>query len=145
MKLTAPHDKYGQKQDENFVECPILFKLSMKGRWASQTWIDMGDLIRVIGEYKKDNMFHLFLNDDFESPHQTQINKKASMIIVEPQILIPTTTIVNAFPCVRKAVLSNQYKGLSGDINYPLILGNIVHDIFQQILEKMDFKNETIG
>jgi len=55
---------------------------------------------------------------------------KASMIIVEPQIMIPTTQIVNAFPCVRKAYLSNQFKGMSGDVNYPLVLGNIVHAIF---------------
>ena len=62
------------------------------------------------------------------------------MIIVEPHILIPTTQIVKAFPCVRKAFLSNQYKGQSGDINYPLVLGNVIHEIFQDILQQMDFK-----
>jgi hypothetical protein len=56
------------------------------------------------------------------------------MIIVEPHILIPTTQIVKAFPCVRKAFLSNQYKGLRGDLNYALVLGNVIHEIFQDIL-----------
>ena len=88
-------------------------------------------MIRVIGEYKKENKFHLYLGDDWtQKVAEKDSNNKASMIIVEPQILIPTTQIVNAFPCVRKAVLANQYKSLSGDINYPLVLGNIVHDIF---------------
>ena len=69
----------------------------------------------------------------------------ASMIIVEPYILIPTTQIVTAFPCVRKAFLSNQYKGLAGDVNYALVLGNIIHQVFQDILQKMDFRQSTIN
>jgi hypothetical protein len=66
------------------------------------------------------------------------------MLIVEPQILIPTTQIVKAFPCARKAYLNNQFKSLSGDINYALVLGNIVHAIFQAILQCLDFRKETI-
>jgi hypothetical protein len=45
---------------------------------------------------------------------------------------------------VRKAFLSNQYKGLSGDINYALVLGNVIHEIFQDILQQMDFRHATI-
>ena len=52
------------------------------------------------------------------------------MIIVEPHVLIPTTQIVKAFPCVRRAYLSHQYKSTT-DINYALVLGNIIHEIFQ--------------
>ena len=70
---------------------------------------------------------------------------KASMIIVEPHILIPTTQIVKAFPCTRKAFLSTQYKGVNGDINYPLVLGNIIHAIFQDILNQMDFHRDKIN
>ena len=70
---------------------------------------------------------------------------KASMVIVEPHILIPTTQIVKAFPCTRKAYLSNQFKGIQGDINYALVLGNVIHAIFQDILAQMDFRRETIN
>lgn len=66
------------------------------------------------------------------------------MVIVEPHIMIPTTQIVKAFPCTRKAYLSQQFKGTSGDINYALVLGNVIHGIFQEILAAMDFRRETI-
>ena len=49
----------------------------------------------------------------------------ATLLIVEPNILIPTTQITNAFPCVRKAYLDHQFK--TKDINYALVLGNIIH------------------
>ena len=53
---------------------------------------------------------------------------QATMIIVEPNILIPTTSIVQAFPCVRKSYLSKDFK--SSSVNYPLVLGNVIHAIF---------------
>jgi hypothetical protein len=68
---------------------------------------------------------------------------RANFIIVEPSILIPTTQIVKASKCRRKAYLGHLYKGLNGDLNYAQVLGNIVHEIFQSILSKMDFKKET--
>lgn len=144
LKLAPPVDQYGIKMvDIDFVDCPILFKLTMSGRWSAQTWIDNGDMIRVIGTYSKHNNFHLIINDNIEESLESQqyrvSSNRASMIIVEPHILIPTTQIVKAFPCVRKAYLGNQFKGLSGDINYPLVLGNVIHTIFQSILECMDF------
>ena len=39
----------------------------------------------------------------------------------------------------------NQFKGMSGDVNYALVLGNIIHSIFQSILETMDFKLESLN
>ena len=72
-------------------------------------------------------------------------NNKASMVIVEPHILIPVTKIVSSFPCVRSAYLGAQYKNLENEIGYPLVLGNVVHTIFQSILEQMCFKHESIN
>ena len=34
---------------------------------------------------------------------------------------------------------------MSSDINYALVLGNVIHSVFQSILECMDFKRETIN
>ena len=95
----------------------------------------MGDLIRVIGTYNQENEFSLQLDDQVEAFSKDpknfgmgpKVNGKANMIIVEPYILIPVTQIVSSFPCVRKAILQKQYNGLSSDINYALVLGNIVH------------------
>lgn len=91
----------------------------------------------MIGTFTKENKFTLSI-DDNSATDAAQLEdfkkSKATMIIVEPYILIPTTQIVKAFPCVRKAFLSNQYKGLSGDLNYALVLGNVIHQVFQDIL-----------
>ncbi len=63
------------------------------------------DLIRVIGTFNKYNKYTLILDDnDIEDGDETF---KAKMIIVEPFILQPTTTIVNVNPCSRRAILSS--------------------------------------
>jgi CRISPR/Cas system-associated exonuclease Cas4 (RecB family) len=66
-------------------------------------------------------------------------------MIVEPHILIPVTQIVGSFPCLRETVLKKQFGGAAGNINYPLVLGNIIHQIFQDILECMDFQKSKLG
>ena len=70
------------------------------------------------------------MDDNYDDNSKEAKIAKASMVIVEPYVLIPTTQIVKAFPCTRKAYLSNQYKGIHGDINYALVLGNVIHSIF---------------
>jgi hypothetical protein len=68
------------------------------------------DTVRVIGTFNKANQFHLNM-DDNQPENQEDLKKysesNANLIIVEPHILIPTTQIVKAFPCTRKAFLSN--------------------------------------
>jgi CRISPR/Cas system-associated exonuclease Cas4 (RecB family) len=93
--------------------------------------------VRVIGTFSSPE--YLLTLDDNREPQPN----KCSMIIVEPLILIPTTQIVKTYPCVRRAYLSHQFKS-SSDINYALVLGNIVHEVFQQILKTMDFRKQTL-
>ena len=142
LKLSPPMDQYGQPILVGFIECPILFRMTLVGRWAMQLWVEAGDVVRVIGTFCKQNEFHLRIDDNNEE--KIEPVKKASMVIVEPHILIPTTQIVKAFPCTRKAYLSNQFKGIHGDINYALVLGNVIHAIFQDILAQMDFRKTAI-
>ena len=130
LKLSPPMDQYGQPILMGFVECPILFRMTLVGRWALQLWVESGDVVRIIGTFCKENDFHLLLDDNNDVEEPEAKLKKASMVIVEPHILIPTTQIVKAFPCTRKAYLSNQFKGIQGDINYALVLGNVIHAIF---------------
>lgn len=47
------------------------------------------------------------MDDNYEDTSAQAKVAKASMVIVEPYIMIPTTQIVKAFPCTRKAYLSN--------------------------------------
>ena len=119
--------------------------MTLVGRWALQLWVETGDIVRVIGTFCKENEFHLKMDDNYDETDEKIKIGKASMVIVEPHIMIPTTQIVKAFPCTRKAYLSNQCKGIHGDINHALVLGNVIHSIFQEILAQMDFRRETIS
>lgn len=71
-----------------------------------QLWVEAGDFVRIIGDFNKDNAFHLRIDDNIEETDPQILSAKANMVIVEPHILIPTTQIVKAFPCARKAYLS---------------------------------------
>ena len=130
----------------DFVECPILFKMKLIGKWAKNLWVSQGDTVRVIGTFSAENEFYLEMDDQQPEPaaRAEYAKRHAQLVIVEPHILIPTTQIVKAFPCVRKAFLSSQFKGNSGDVNYALVLGNVIHEVFQVILQQMDFKLETL-
>lgn len=71
-------------------------------------YAEEGDIIRVIGTFCYANNYSLIIDDYCEDINSID---KASMIIVEPFILIPTTSIIKTFPCIRRAYISNQYKG----------------------------------
>lgn len=105
LKLSPPMDQYRQPILAGWVECPILFKMSLRGRWAIQLWVEAGDFVRIIGNFNKGNDFHLRIDDNIDETDARILASKASMVIVEPHILIPTTQIVKAFPCTRKAYL----------------------------------------
>jgi uncharacterized protein YlaN (UPF0358 family) len=50
--------------------------------------------VRVIGSFVKENNFHLEIDDNQPEDHEDMLKQrltKATMIIVEPHILIPTT------------------------------------------------------
>lgn len=72
---------------EGFIECPILFKMNISGRWSNHLWAEEGDVIRVLGTFCKENNFTLKIDDSQESENIG----RATMIIVEPYILVPTT------------------------------------------------------
>jgi hypothetical protein len=98
--------------------------------------MDKGDVVRVIGEFSKENNYELVL-DDIPSKEGEVRKDKARFVIVEPEILVPSTTISTSSPCPRVPLLRELFKNAEGSPNYPLILGNIVHLVFQKILENM--------
>lgn len=117
-------------ETEKRYPCSLRFRLVLIGSWGTRLFAERGDMVRVIGTFCSDNNFQLKLTDNELDPDLS----KASLLIVEPHILIPSTSISLAFPCVRNAELKYQFKGLSGDINYALVLGNTIHNVFQSIL-----------
>jgi hypothetical protein len=57
----------------------LLFKLVLKDRWSRQTWVDLGDCIRVIGTFEKANEFSLKLEDIVQE--QSKNPKSSGMIV----------------------------------------------------------------
>ena len=53
--------------------------------------------------------------------------------------MISTTNIVNSFPCVRKSLFSDTFRNTNADFSYPLVIGNIIHDSFEIIIQEMNF------
>ena len=100
--------------------------MTLTGRWAKSLWVTCGDKVTIIGNFNQQNSFHLKLCDEQD---QLDLTGFAQFLIVEPQILIPTTQIVKATPCMRRAYITNLYR--NPEINYAQVLGNIVHEVFQ--------------
>ena len=54
LKLSPPLDQSRQPILDDFVDCPILFKLKLRGRWALQLWVEKEDYVRVIGNFNRE-------------------------------------------------------------------------------------------
>ncbi len=110
------------------ADLPICFRLTLSGSWST-TKVDVNDYVRVIGTFKKSNHFKLSLEDSY----QENDDKLAKFIIVEPIIMISATQIVRHH-CDRNSVLADKFKLNSSTYLYPILLGNIIHEVFEKIM-----------
>ena len=95
-----------QEFELEFKDCPLKFLLNLRGLWGQKLWVEVGDEVRVIGTFETSNHFSLWIDDTVDIGKCEFETRRATMIIVEPSILVPVTQIVKAFPCVRKAYIS---------------------------------------
>lgn len=86
--------------------------------------VENGDVIHVIGK-------------------TNTINNASGMIIVNPDILISSTTVADSFGCKRRAVLQDRVKATSV-INRPLVYGSILHELLQKALVSNDFSDKFL-
>ncbi|NXI55507.1 DNA2 nuclease, partial [Chloroceryle aenea] len=59
------------------------------------------------------------------------INEQSGYLVLYPDLLLSGTTIANSIRCLRRAVLSERFRGSEAGSRQTLI-GIILHDIFQQ-------------
>ena len=111
---------------------PIEFKVTLRHSWA-RCVVDVGDVVRIVGKFCKTNNYSLSL-DDLPVKNKEDAILKGRFLVLEPDILIASTSISTATPWARVPLLKELFKNTS-DIGYPLVLGNIVHLLFQKILE----------
>lgn len=94
----------------------------------------------MIGTYSNENGYTLTVAPTYF--HKQGITY-ANMVIVEPDVLVPTTMINNATSCERTAILKRDFKDTE-PYSYPATLGNIIHGIFQAMLDEKAFQMEKI-
>lgn len=58
------------------------------------------------------------------------LNWESGVLIVEGNVLVPCTLIVQGISCRRKAILSHYFKGGSRATK-EMLIGNVVHELFQ--------------
>lgn len=99
----------------NDDNCPLHFRLVLRGVWVRSP-VEVGDMVRVIGKFSKQNEYTLLLDEleadtrSGEIEMQSNSNKQAKFLILEPKLMISTTAIVTSFPCVRKTVFQETFK-----------------------------------
>ncbi|NWI92087.1 DNA2 nuclease, partial [Pitta sordida] len=59
------------------------------------------------------------------------ISEQSGFLVLYPDLLLSGTTVSNSIRCVRRAVLSERFRG-SESGSRQMLVGTILHDIFQQ-------------
>ena len=72
------------------------------------------------------------------------VSSHAKFVVLEPKIMISCTNIVNSFPCVRKSLFSDSFRNTNMDFSYPLVIGNIIHDSFEVILQEQNYDDKRL-
>lgn len=78
-------------------------------------------------DYKEDDIIHII---DTGSDNSRLVDDSHNLLIWHPDILVPSTTVADQLFCPRKSVLTNRLR-MPGELSIPLIVGNIVHELFQ--------------
>lgn len=88
---------------------------------------------------------HLHLIGIFDSAGQCIVdNNGRNMVILHPDFLVSCTVVADSFGCTRKAVMQDRVKA-AGDLNKPMVYGNILHALLQVALEANDFSTTFLS
>ncbi|CAI2367503.1 unnamed protein product [Moneuplotes crassus] len=132
------------KLPEDGGESPVRPKVLLRGNWY-KTPIDEGDHIRVIGTFCLENEYTLVLENGYTyDPNVKSDINYAEYIILEPDIMVSSTTITSSFPCVRRGVFSEIFKSSSIEKKGNMVLGNIVHSTFEKFVARIHKEMESI-
>lgn len=117
-----------KREDCLDVECdgvqgPCIVYL--QGSW-SDTKVDSGSKIRLIGAKKWGKCD--FLVDD-----------QVGVVISNPDTLIPCTAIAGSSWCARKVILNDRFRG-PGECNKAMLIGTIIHELFQIAVQERQKK-----
>ena len=96
--------------------------LVLKGSWLT-TDVKVNDIVNVVADWSGDSAL---------------VDDKAGSVIVNPDVLVSGTAVVSALFCMRKAVLSEKFKGLEGG-NRVMLVGTMVHELLQEVVKERKY------
>ncbi|KAJ3103808.1 Tripartite DNA replication factor [Phlyctochytrium planicorne] len=71
------------------------------------------------------------------------IDQGKNLLITDPDVLVSATQLADSFSCLRRSILQEKAR-VSSESNSSLVYGNLLHQIFQACLVKMDFSVNVI-
>uniref|UniRef100_A0A1I7VFT6 DNA replication ATP-dependent helicase/nuclease n=1 Tax=Loa loa TaxID=7209 RepID=A0A1I7VFT6_LOALO len=101
-----------------------IYRVRLEGIWSS-TPVKIGSSLRVIGA-------------EMKGEEELLLNWENGVLIVEHNVLVPCTLIVQGISCRRKAALSHYFKGRSSTTK-EMFIGNVVHELFQTAVTRSEF------
>ncbi|PIK53075.1 putative DNA replication ATP-dependent helicase/nuclease DNA2 [Apostichopus japonicus] len=97
----------------------------VSGVW-NQIMYSEGDLLAVHGKWSESKECH--------------INQDEGFIIYKPDFLVTGTAVAGSIRCMRRSVFDQFFKGIDKG-NKAMILGTLVHEVFDKALWKQKFED----
>ncbi|XP_061420867.1 DNA replication ATP-dependent helicase/nuclease DNA2 isoform X2 [Lethenteron reissneri] len=73
-----------------------------------------------------------------------EVTSDAGFVVVNPDLLLSGTTVANGIRCPRRAVLSERFKGGGEWGTRQMLLGTLLHEVFQRAALQRDFSDAAL-
>eukprot|EP00106_Octopus_bimaculoides_P016352 XP_014783794.1 PREDICTED: DNA replication ATP-dependent helicase/nuclease DNA2-like isoform X2 [Octopus bimaculoides] len=101
----------------------------LHGFWC-YSYAAVGDIVHV-------------LDASIDSAGVYHITDETGLLVINPDFLVSSTTVVSSLFCMRKAVLNERFRGIDKG-NLHMLYGSIVHCLLQEVLRNKIFKEKEI-
>ncbi|KAH8386694.1 hypothetical protein KR093_001972 [Drosophila rubida] len=119
-RLPKTHDLLLQlKEDVEDTATAATAVCQLQTPW-NQTPIEPGDVVSVQAQWQPSLTSYV-------------VNKEFGYCVIQPDMLISSTTVTGSLFCRRKAVLQDRFRGVDG-ANAVMVVGTVVHELLQTVL-----------
>ncbi|KAJ3324107.1 Tripartite DNA replication factor [Boothiomyces sp. JEL0866] len=137
-----------QTEQKDYLRCVILqvsfsehviLRVALDGNLKRELTVNVFDDWMEC-KFEPGKCIHLIYDDlpDIDTTREFNITNTLGTIVVDPDVLITSTSVSDAFPCVRKSVLKDQVKFV-GPTTKAMFFGTLSHNLFQEAMEANNF------
>ncbi|KAJ3276611.1 Tripartite DNA replication factor [Terramyces sp. JEL0728] len=122
----------------------VILRVALDGNLKKELTVNVFDDWTEC-KFEPGKYIHLLYKEipEVESISELNITNDCGTIVVDPDVLITSTSVSDAFPCVRKSVLKEQVK-FFGPTTKPMFYGTLSHNLFQAALKEHNFDSEWL-